>query len=103
MTVWDRVLDLVEKEGRVSSHSFVTWFRPTSFRSFDGSVLAISVPSAAFRDWFLKNYSSLVSEMLASLGHAGTRLLCDVETLAGGESLPVIEASSLNPKYTFET
>ena len=100
MTVWDRVLDLVEKEGRVSSHSFVTWFRPTAFRSFDGSVLSITVPSAPFRDWFLKNYSSLVSEMLASLGHASVRLQCDVETFGSVESLPVIEASSLNPKYT---
>jgi chromosomal replication initiator protein len=105
MTVWDRVLDLVEKEGRVSSHSFVTWFRPTSFRSFDGSVLSITVPSAPFRDWFLKNYSSLVSEMLTSQGHTDVRLQCDVESFGGGgvESLPVIEASSLNPKYTFET
>ena len=102
MTVWDRVLDLVEKEGRVSSHSFVTWFRPTAFRAFDGSVLSITVPSSPFRDWFLKNYSSLVAEMLSSLGHAGVKLHCDVETF-GGESLPVIEASSLNPKYTFET
>ena len=89
MTVWDRVLDLVEKEGRVSSHSFVTWFRPTAFRSFDGSVLSISVPSSPFRDWFLKNYSSLVSEMLASLGHSGVRLQCDVESFGGAESLPV--------------
>ena len=103
MTVWDRVLDLVEKEGRVSSHSFVTWFRPTAFRSFDGSLLCITVPSAPFRDWFLKNYSSLVSEMLASLGHGSVRLQCDVETFGNVESLPVIEASSLNPKYTFET
>lgn len=103
MTVWDRVLDLVEKEGRVSSHSFVTWFRPTSFRSFDGSVLSITVPSAPFRDWFLKNYSGLVSELLSSLGHPGARLLCDVESFGGVESLPVIEASSLNPKYSFET
>ena len=103
MTVWDRVLDLVEKEGRVSSHSFVTWFRPTSFRSFDGAVLLISVPSAPFRDWFLKNYSSLVAEMLSGLGHSGVRLQCDVESFTGVESLPVIEASSLNPKYTFET
>jgi chromosomal replication initiator protein len=103
MTVWDRVLDLVEKEGRVSSHSFVTWFRPTAFRSFDGSVLSVGVPSAPFRDWFLKNYSSLVSEMLTSLGHPGVRLLCEVETQGSVESLPVIEASALNPKYTFET
>ena len=103
MTVWDRVLDLVAKEGRVSSHSFVTWFRPTAFRSFDGSVLSIAVPSAPFRDWFLKNYSGLVSEMLSSLGHPGARLLCDVESFGGVESLPVIEASSLNPKYSFET
>jgi len=103
MTIWDRILDAVEKEGRVSSHSFVTWFRPASFKAFDGSTLAISVPSTAFRDWFLKNYSSLVTETLQSLGHTGTRLVCDVEAVSRGESLPVIEVSSLNPKYTFET
>lgn len=103
MTVWDRVLDLVEKEGRVSSHSFVTWFRPTSFRSFDGSTLVIGVPSAPFRDWFFKNYSSLVGEILARLGYASARLLCEVETFGSVEALPVIEASALNPKYTFET
>ena len=103
MTIWDKVLDAVEREGRVSSHSFVTWFRPVSFRSFDGSILAISVPSSAFKDWFLKNYSSLVTETMASLGHRAVRLSCEVESLARSEALPVIEASSLNPKYTFET
>src|SRR6185503_12653602 len=65
--------------------------------------LSISVPSAPFRDWFSKNYSSLVSELLASLGHAGIRLQCEVESFGGSEALPVMEASSLNPKYTFET
>ena len=103
MTVWDRVLDLVEREGRVSSHSFVTWFRPTTFRAFDGSLLSVGVPSIPFRDWFIKNYSSLVSEMLNSLGHPEVRLHCEVDPLGAVESLPVIEASSLNPKYTFET
>ena len=103
MTVWDRVLDLVEREGRVSSHSFVTWFRPTAFRSFDGSLLVICVPGAPFRDWFLKNYSSLVGEILTSLGHSSVRLQCDVEAGGGVEALPVIEASALNPKYVFGT
>ena len=103
MTVWDRVLELIEKEGRVSPHSYATWFQPTGFRSFNGSSLVISVPNAPFGDWFLRNYSSLVAEMLNALGHEGVKLLCEVENSAATEALPVITASALNPKYTFET
>ena len=64
--VWDRVLSRVET--KVNRHSYYTWFKPTSFLSDTGSVIAVRVPDALFKDWLGKHYSSVLIEALGELG-----------------------------------
>jgi chromosomal replication initiator protein len=105
-TLWDDVLTRVE--GKVNRHSFATWFRPTSFLSLEGSTLRIGVPNAQFREWLSKNYLGVIQEALAEVGQPALRVafeeVADETTaLAPPPPVPERDASSLNPKYTFES
>jgi chromosomal replication initiator protein len=105
-TLWDDVLTRVE--GKVNRHSFATWFRPTSFLSLEGSTLRIGVPNAQFREWLSKNYLGVLQEALAEVGQPALRVafeeIADETTaLAPPPPVPERDASSLNPKYTFES
>lgn len=105
-TVWDQILDVVQGESRVSSHSFATWFQPASLVGFDGSVLTLRAPSPAFRDWFQKNYAAVVIEALAALGYPKAKLRFDTDELLPrekGEAHAPIESLPLNPRYTFDS
>jgi chromosomal replication initiator protein len=105
-TLWDDVLSRVE--GKVNRHSFATWFRPTTFLTLEGSILRIGVPNAQFREWLSKNYLGVLQEALAEVGHPGLRVAFEEvaeEPVAppAAPTLPERDASSLNPKYTFES
>jgi chromosomal replication initiator protein len=72
MTIWDRVLDRVES--KVNRHSFVTWFRRTSFVRDHGERLVIQVPDAVSRDWVLKHYSGVLADALSEVGRPDVAL-----------------------------
>jgi len=107
VNLWDEVLAKVEV--KINRHSFATWFRPTTFRSLQGSRLHIGVPNAQFREWLAKNYQAVIAEALRDLGRGD--VLVEFEdagqaAAAWPEAQPGIDrepSSVLNPKYTFES
>ena len=108
MNVWDQVL--TKLEGKLNRHSFATWFRPTTYLRLDGSMLAIRVPNAQFKDWLGKNYQGVVSEALREIGRPEIEVCFEAEPEPGqAAETPLaleregVTASFLNPKYTFES
>ena len=102
MNLWDEVLAKVES--MVNRHSFATWFRPTRFRSLDGSQLVVLVPSPQFREWLDKNYLGVIDEALQELDHphVKVRFECESDPQPEGDTQRVQQAS-MNPRYTFES
>ena len=119
-SIWDQALARVET--KVNRHSFLTWFKPTSFLADGGSSITVRVPNVLFKDWLTKHYSVVLSEALAEVRRPGASLVFVAE---GGvipppheedppppvvESPPVEEVTrtttsigGLNPRYTFDT
>ena len=60
--VWDQVLSRLQ--ARVNRESFRAWFKPTAFIADDGRLVTVGVPSALFRDWITKHYSSVIAVAL---------------------------------------
>jgi chromosomal replication initiator protein len=115
-TIWDQVLTRLETQ--VGSHSFSTWFKPTTLLSDDGRSLSIRVPNALFVEWLPKHYSVVLAEALRDVGRPDVRLVFipgSGSPLAqnAGEPPPLddLELSdegpsaggNLIPRYTFDT
>ena len=60
MDLWQRVLARLEP--KLDSHSFNTWFRPTSLAWQDDETLHVAVPNDIFREWLRDHYGSLIHE-----------------------------------------
>src|SRR5215471_7506995 len=117
MNLWDEILGRIET--KVNSHSFYTWFRPTTFVSDDRSSLTVRVPNALFKDWLIKHYAGVISEATAELQrpnllvHFVSDVQSDVaviplsadETVALETGAPAAPPgpAGLNPRYTFDT
>ena len=116
-SIWDLVLTRIET--MVNSHSYSTWFKPTSFVRDGGQVIIVRVPNPMFVEWLTKHYSVVLAEALAAVGRPGvkvsfvsdgTHLDADLESvdpislsLSGGSEEPPVTGAGLNPRYTFET
>ena len=127
-TIWDQVLRRIEEQ--VGKHTFSTWFKPTSLLLDGGSSLSIRVPNLLFVDWLPKHYSVVIAEALRDVGRgdvqlvfvadgAGTSAAANIQSASARTSqapefaepvetaTPVeaepIRASSLIPRYTFDT
>jgi chromosomal replication initiator protein len=101
---------LAKLEQKLNRHTFATWFRPTTFRYLEGSVLSVGVPNPQFKEWLVKNYSGIISEALAELGQDSTevRFVSEPEGQEAATASPQQQADPpahafLNPKYTFES
>ena len=68
--VWDHILTRVET--KVNSHSFYTWFKPTSFLQDDSHTVTVKVPNDLFRDWLTKHYAGVIGEAIDELQRQGT-------------------------------
>lgn len=115
--VWNKVLSRIET--KVNRHSFLTWFKPTSFVSDDGETVTVQVPNLLFRDWLTKHYAVVLNEAFAEVSRNGTTVLFVIESVgdvattpptADISSVPIESAASsatsvsgLNPRYSFET
>jgi len=104
---WDELLPRIEQ--KVGSHSFATWFGPTRFVAQDGSRVTVRVPNPQFREWLAKNYRGVIDEALRETGSSQLDVVfeCDPDPIRGDTPVapdrePLV-ASSLNPKYTFES
>ena len=102
-STWDRVLDRIE--AKVSTHSFNTWFRPTSFLAEDHASISVRVPNEWFSQWLEINYSGLIQEVLRDVGRPGLRVLFRPDVSVAAKPVPPAGPSQptkkLNPKYTF--
>lgn len=126
-SIWDQVLSRVES--KVNRHVFYTWFRQTGLvREFQDTLL-VRVPNPFVRDWLTKHYAGILHEALVEVGrptatvrfstaeeleHETAELAAlrpeaaDAAEVHGGPEAqdappPVITASGLNPRYTFDT
>jgi len=117
---WDRVLGRIE--GKVSPHSFKTWFKPTHFMTEDGRQVRVSVPNNWFAEWLKTNYIGVIREALHETDQPHLKVDFQPESLegpdtrkpvAGGAEVPVPAAARahdesgrkpwLNPRYVFDT
>ncbi len=119
-SIWDHILTRIQT--KVNQHSYVTWFKPTSFVADSGSAITVRVPNTLFKDWLTKHYSGVLNEALAEVRRPGVSVLY----VAEGAPLPVVPivedsldvdgpdepneepaeptpAGGLNPRYTFDT
>jgi chromosomal replication initiator protein len=112
--IWNQILTVIE--GSVGTHSFSTWFKPTSLLADEGSTLSVRVPNTLFVEWLPKHYSVVMAEALRAVDRSHTRL---VFVPSPAESVPSIEGEphvdpnvaspgetatgGLNPRYTFDT
>ena len=113
--IWNEILSRVET--KVNRHSFITWFKPTSFIEDTGEELQIRVPNSLSRDWLTKHYGSVIKEALAELGRENLKITFSTEGKTGSSQpneIPVNplreepekQASrprGLNPRYSFDT
>jgi chromosomal replication initiator protein len=79
-TIWDQVLTLIE--GKVGTHSFSTWFKPTTLKADEGRILVVSVPSALYVEWLPRHYSVVLTEALGEVGRPQVQLVFEVATSA---------------------
>ena len=118
-TIWDQILGRIET--KVNRHSFLTWFKPTSFVGDGGNSITIRVPNPLFKDWLTKHYSVVLTEALAEVRRPGVSLVfvsdSSVAPAAPEEPAVLPEDSEadvaapgpptapggLNPRYTFDT
>ena len=110
MNAWD----LIKRElrQRLSAESFNNWVALTSFVQVEGTVLVVSVPDGAAKQWLESEYGDLVRTLVQGLGLRLTGVRYDVTSSQGtrtpgpGNMLHEQEfalvADQLNPKYSFE-
>jgi len=114
--IWEQVLACIET--KVNRHSFLTWFKPTSFVADSGSAITIRAPNPLFRDWLPKHYSAVIEEALAEVGRASTAVEFvvtegEIEPIPEGKPEPepapapdlppITSPAGLNPRYTFDS
>jgi hypothetical protein len=81
---------LAAVERRINRSSFLTWFKPISGLTRDGTQIYIGVPNAVFRDWISDTYFDVIAEVRAELELDG----CPVEFLVAGAAQLQLEALS---------
>jgi chromosomal replication initiator protein len=92
-TIWDQVLTLIE--GKVGTHSFSTWFKPTTLKADEGRVLVVAVPSALYVEWLPRHYSVVLTEALGEVGRPQVQLVFEVASAAAALPVPPPPAQTL--------
>lgn len=117
VSIWNILLDGLKE--KINKQSFVTWFAPTKFISYNDNIITIEVPNNFSKEWLEKNYLSIIEETLKTLENKDIKVSFIVSE---NQFLPIantvhtkslenqkqvfndgaIIGSSLNPKYIFE-
>ncbi len=113
-SVWALVLARIET--KVNSHSFSTWFRPTSLLADSGDTVTVRVPDAMFKEWLTKHYAVVLAEALLEIQRPRTKLVFISDgSIPQSPSKPAVPAGTtppevvpstsvgLNERYSFET
>jgi len=111
MNYWDQIRDYLRT--RVSLESYDNWFKGSSFLSFEGETLYVSVPDRETRRWLETEYADLIrtgiQEIALPVRHVSYESIVSRskqnEALAAVETVTETEpnTSLLNPKFTFES
>jgi chromosomal replication initiator protein len=109
--VWDAVLSRVET--KVNKHSFIMWFKPTSFVAELDGTIRIRVPDPMFENWLTKHYSGVLDEALVEVERQGARLefITDGALPERSEPPPAMEEQDDSPagrrglgsRYSFDS
>ena len=108
MNLWDQLRQHIQP--RVSEESYNNWFKGTTFLGVDGDTLVVLVPDGETRAWMENEYGAQLREAIRELrlpvGQIGfeTRASSGArESVNRSGAEPEPAASSLNPKFTFDT
>ena len=108
MNLWDQLRHYIQP--RVSEESYNNWFKGTTFLGVDGDTLLVLVPDGETRAWMENEYGTQLREAIRELrlpvGQIGfeTRASSGMrESLNRSAAEAEPQASSLNPKFTFDT
>jgi chromosomal replication initiator protein len=114
MSVWDQIKNFLQQ--KVSHENYDNWFRGTSFAGLEGDTLYVSVPDRETRTLLETEYAGVVQTAIRELGLPVGRVNYEaqpnrgtmnqaVAAVAASEQEPETSsaASSLNPKFTFES
>jgi chromosomal replication initiator protein len=108
--VWDAVLSRVET--KVNKHSFIMWFKPTSFVAELDGTIRIRVPDPMFENWLTKHYSTVLDEALVEVERRGARLefITDGALPERSEAVPAMQEDDspagqrgLGSRYSFDS
>ncbi|MFY9723994.1 MAG: chromosomal replication initiator protein DnaA [Bryobacteraceae bacterium] len=108
MNLWDQLRHHIQPH--VSEESYNNWFKGTTFLAVDGDTLVVLVPDGETRAWMENEYGAQLREAIHELRLPVSQISFETRTLPrvgesvnriGAEAEPA--ASSLNPKFTFDT
>ncbi len=110
MNSWENICSCLQK--KVSAESYNNWLRGTEFLYADGDALFVSTPDRETRAWLESEYAGMVHTAIRELGLPIRDVVYEVQPVRGAKSqaLAAVDstdieppASSLNPKFTFDT
>ncbi|RJQ27395.1 MAG: chromosomal replication initiator protein DnaA [Peptococcaceae bacterium] len=108
LEIWEQALLSLER--KLNKHSFETWLRPLKPVYYQENTIIIEVPNHFSRDWLSSRYSPLIKDSLQSIlkQETGLRFLLSSEIAnyrlqTENKSDEEHSASSLNPKYSFDS
>jgi len=111
MNPWDRIKK--ELESKLSPDSYQNWINRTVYAGLDGATLLVTVPDEGTRKWMESEYNSEVLSAARRLGVPIERVEYELSAQAASQAyrlhatetleVEATPASSLNPKFTFES
>ncbi|HYW42757.1 MAG TPA: chromosomal replication initiator protein DnaA [Bryobacteraceae bacterium] len=110
MNHWDQIRNYLQH--RVSQENYDNWLKNTAFAGLDGDTLYVSVPDRETRQLLETDYSNMVRNAIRELGLPVRSVNYEAQPARGvvNQAAAAVEpyepesnASTLNPKFTFET
>jgi len=64
VAIWQRCLENIKADAKITPQSFATWFEPLVPKSFQGTTLTLLAPSGFISEWILQHYQSEIDRAL---------------------------------------
>jgi chromosomal replication initiator protein len=110
MNTWDQIRNYLQV--KVSAENYNNWLKGTAFAGLDGTTLYVSVPDRETRVWLEREFPVMVRSAIQELALPVKHVTYESETAGGpmNQAVATVEnsdsesaASSLNPKFTFDS
>jgi chromosomal replication initiator protein len=112
--IWQKALAILETQ--LTKPSFETWLKSTTLLSFDGNLVTIGVANEFAKDWLESRYANLIRTTVRNILNQEVQIrfvLPDqidtsqtpkhTQTFRNERNYEDLNATQLNPKYTFES